>query len=263
MNTVHVKSTLDGSLQPSLFFRPRTEAPVPLVVGLHTWSYDRFNQEENYLPLCRKYGWALLLPEFRGPNLASNPQHHDACGSLKARRDILDAVEYAARTSAIDRENIFLLGCSGGGHAALLTAGDAPEVFRAVDVWCPVSDLTAWHAYLTETRQHYVTDLEACLGGGPADVPDEYALRSPSEHVESLKNIPVSVHQGRHDDVVPYRHSVEFVRKLEAAGAKEVYFEVFDGEHEQFPSHSFEWFARLAGVRPQEDGGGAAVRITG
>ncbi len=263
MKTIQVKTMLDGTLQPSLFFRPQTETPVPLVVGLHTWSYDRFNQAENYLPLCEKYGWALLLPEFRGPNLASNPQKHDACGGLKARRDILDAVENVCRISAIDRSNVFLLGCSGGGHAALLTAEDAPEVFRAVDVWCPVSDLTAWHAHLTETRQHYVRDLEACLGGGPADVPEEYALRSPSERVEVLKSIPVSIHHGRHDDVVPSRHSVEFVRKLEAAGATEVYFELFDGEHEQFPSHSFEWFARLAGVRPQEDGGSAAVRITG
>ena len=262
MNAIQVESTLDGTLQPSLFFCPQTVTPVPLVVGLHTWSYDRFNQAETYLPLCEKYGWALLLPDFRGPNLTSNLHCHDACGSLKARRDILDAVAHVCRISAIDRGNIFLLGCSGGGHAALLTAEDAPEMFRAVDVWCPVSDLTAWHAHLTETHQHYVHDMEACLGGGPADVPDEYALRSPIERVEVLKYIPVSIHHGRHDDVVPYRHSVEFVRKLEAAGAENVYFEVFDGEHEQFPSHSFEWFARLAGVRPLEDNG-AAVRITG
>ena len=193
MNEIQVQSTLDGTLQPSLFFRPEANVPVPLVVGLHTWSYDRFNQADNYLPLCRKYGWALLLPEFRGPNLASNPHCHDACGSLKARRDILDAVDHVLRTSAIDYENVFLLGCSGGGHAALLTAEDAPEAFRAVDVWCPVSDLTAWHAHLTETQLHYVHDMEACLGGGPADVPDEYAVRSPSEHLAKLRNLPVSV----------------------------------------------------------------------
>ena len=264
MKTIHVESTLDGTLQPSLFFHPRTDAPVPLVVGFHTWSYDRFNQAENYLPLCERYGWAVLLPEFRGPNLASNPHCTDACGSLKARRDVLDAVEHVSRISAIDRGNIFLLGCSGGGHAALLTAEDAPEVFRAVDAWCPVSDLNAWHAYLTETRQHYVHDMEACLGGSPDAVPDEYALRSPSERSAALKSVAVSVHHGRHDTVVPYRHSVDFVRRLEAEGAENVYFEVFDGEHEQFPAHSFEWFARLANVRPPEDAANpAAVRITG
>ena len=207
--------------------------------------------------MCEKYGWALLLPEFRGPNLASNPNSADACGSLKARRDILDAVDHVLRTAPVDRENVFLLGCSGGGHAALLTAEDAPEVFRAVDAWCPVSDLAAWHRHLTETQQHYVHDLEACLGGPPTVRPFEYADRSPSGRPAALKSLSVSIHHGRHDTVVPYRHSAEFVRRLEAAGAENVYFELFDGEHEQFPSHSFEWFARLASRAD------AAVRITG
>ena len=38
-----VKSTLDDSLQPSLFNRASRKGR-PLLVGLHTWSYDRFNQ---------------------------------------------------------------------------------------------------------------------------------------------------------------------------------------------------------------------------
>jgi len=166
-------------------------------------------------------------------------------------------VQYAAGIAPVDRANVFLLGCSGGGHAALLAAEESPATFRAVDVWCPVSDLTAWHAHLVETRQHYYQDMEACLGGTPSSVPREYALRSPLERAASLRDLPVSIHHGRHDDVVPYTHSLEFVRRLEASGAKDVYFEVFDGEHEQFPEHSFEWFARLAKSHD------AAVRITG
>ena len=256
---LQIPSFLDGSLQPSLFFHPSPEssAPVPLVVGLHTWSYDRFNQVETYQPLCERCGWALLLPEFRGPNLATNPNRLDACGSRKARRDVLDAVEYVCRNSPVDRTNVFLLGCSGGGQAALLTAADAPELFRAVDVWCPVSDLTAWHRFLLETGQKYSADMESCLGGTPDDLPDEYAVRSPSSYVESLARLPLSIHHGRHDDVVPWRHSLELVRRLESAGAKDLYFEVFDGGHEQFPSHSFEWFARLS------EHADSAVRITG
>ena len=140
MQEILIGSTLDHTLQPSLFFHPGGDRPAPLVVGLHTWSYDRFNQEKNYLPLCREYGFALLLPEFRGPNLKSNPRRAEACGTELARRDVIDAVEYVVNDFAIDRDNIFLLGCSGGGHMALLTAESAPELFRAVEVWCPVSD---------------------------------------------------------------------------------------------------------------------------
>ena len=99
--------------------------------------------------------------------------------------------------------------------------------------------------------------MEACLGGTPDALPDEYAARSPSSYVASLARVTLSVHHGRHDDVVPWRHSLELVRQLESAGGEDLYFEVFDGGHEQFPSHSFEWFARLAN---RDD---AAVRITG
>ena len=257
MRELLIPSTVDGTRQPSLFYRPRGGEPTPLVVGLHTWSFDRFNQAENYLPLCRKYRFALLLPEFRGPNLGTNPHRHDACGSETARRDVIDAVRYVCGKFALDRSNVFLLGCSGGGHMALLAAAAAPELFRAVEAWCPVSDLAGWHRFLTETRQHYVHDLEACVGGPPETCPEAYARRSPATHPERLKGLPVSIHHGRHDDTVPFTHSRDLARKLETAGNDRVYLDIFDGGHEQFPTHSFEWFAKLANVRS------AALRITG
>ena len=257
MHEITVKSSLDHTARPSLFYRPDAAGPVPLVVGLHTWSYDRFNQRENYLPLCREYGFALLLPEFRGPNLAENPERESACGSALARRDVIDAIEYVCAESAIDRENIFLLGCSGGGHMALLAAEATPELFRAVEVWCPVSDLLKWHRYQREVRQGYERHMEACLGGTPEELPEVYDRRSPARHTEFLKDLPVSVHHGRHDDVVPFRHSVELAEELEATGNPRVYLDVFDGGHEQKPAHSFEWFAKLCEQR------GSALRITG
>ena len=257
MNEIVVRSTLDGTEQPSLFFHPETDESVPLVVGLHTWSYDRFNQEKHYLPLCRKYGFALLLPEFRGPNLESNPRRGDACGSALARQDVIDAVEHVFKNCAIDRGNVFLLGCSGGGHMALLAAETAPELFRAVEVWCPVTDLVKWHEYTASTGRAYARHIEACTGGKPEERPEEYARRSPSTHPERLKKLPVSIHHGRHDPVVPFRHSVELARKIEEAGSSQIFLDVFDGGHEQLPHHSFEHFAKLAGKSA------TAVGITG
>lgn len=249
MNEILIGSTIDHTLQPSLYYQPDGSESVPLVVGLHTWSYDRFNQVENYLPLCRKHRFALLLPEFRGPNLDSNPRKNEACGSAKARQDVIDAVRHVCAISAIDRDNIFLLGCSGGGHMALLAAETEPELFRAVEVWCPVSDLVLWHRFLTETNQHYTRHIEACIGGTPEEFPEEYASRSPAAHLERLKNLPVSIHHGRHDTVVPFQHSRRLAEILESAGNDQVYPDIFDGGHEQIPAHSFEWFAKLAGKR--------------
>ena len=257
MQEILIKSSVDGTNQPSLFFHPGSAENVPLVVGLHTWSHDRFNQQENYLPLARQYGFALLLPEFRGPNLVENPKRSEACGTHIARQDVLDAIEYVGRNFAIDREKIFLLGCSGGGHMSLLVAESSPETFRAVEVWCPVSDLVKWYNYVKESCLDYLRHIEACIGGTPESLPEEFACRSPISRAEVLKNIPVSIHHGRHDDVIPYIHSIAFAQKVEKAGNDQVYLDIFDGGHEQIPSHSFEWFAKLSGIRA------GIIKITG
>ena len=233
---------------------PSTAAPAPLLVVLHTWSFDmNYPQPRgSYLPMAVERGWAFLAPDFRGPN-----KRPEACGSDLAVQDVLDAVAWAKANARIDDDRVFVAGPSGGGHMALLAAAAAPELFRAVEAWCPVSDLVGWHRFLTETRQHYVRDLEACVGGPPETCPEEYARRSPATHPERLKDLPVSIHHGRHDDTVPFAHSRDLARKLEAAGNDRVYLDIFDGGHEQFPTHSFEWFAKLADARS------ASVRITG
>lgn len=242
MQELQIHSSLDNTLQPSLFFYPGGTTPVPLVVGLHTWSYNRHNQEANYLPLCEKYGWALLLPEFRGANLASNPQCHEACGSDLAIADIADAIGEVVRQYPIDGRKIFLLGCSGGGHMALLTAAHHPDLFRGIDVWCPVTDLRRWHAYAMEQNLPYAEALEACLG----QPSEQYLQRSPIHYLEALATQTLSLHHGRHDEIVPYCHSLKLALELEKS-SKNFYFDFFDGGHEQYPELSFSWFAGLAG----------------
>ena len=256
MQEIWVTSSFDGTEQPSLFYHPGC-GRVPLVVGLHTWSFSRDNQTENYLPLCRKYGWALLLPEFRGPNLAANLYSELACGSQAVRQDIADAVKHVTANFPIDPANVFLLGCSGGGQAALLAAVFAPKLYRAVDVWCPVTDLTAWHDFLLRTKQHYIKDIETCLGGTPVQKPEEYLRRSPASVPDALAKLTLLLHHGRHDAIVPYEQSMALVQELERRAPESFYFDFFDGGHEQFPAHSFEWFARLAGT------GDTARRISG
>ncbi len=138
-----------------------------------------------------------------------------------------------------------------------MAAEAAPELFRAVEVWGPVSDLAGWHRHLTERGKRYIRHVVAYTGGTPESCPEEYAQRSPSTHPEKLRTLPVSIHHGRHDTIVPFRHSVGFAERVEAAGNDRVYLDIFDGGHEQIPAHSFEWFAKLSGVR------GGIVDITG
>ena len=231
-----IESSLDGSLEPSLLFLP--ERPAALVVGLHTWSADRFNQMK-MLPFCQERGWALLLPEFRGPNTIHNPRAREAGGSRLARRDIVDATKWVTEQFLGSDTPTFLLGGSGGGHMALLVAAREPFSWRAVSSWCPITDLAPWHGDNPRYTQH----IEAVCGGPPGvseEVDEEYRSRSPITFAESLRSVRLHLAHGRHDISVPYRHSWDLAGKL--IDEPLFYLSIFDGKHEMRMPSAFEFF---------------------
>jgi dipeptidyl aminopeptidase/acylaminoacyl peptidase len=246
IDELSINSTQDGTLEKSLFHFPLNGKKAPLVVGLHTWSYDRFNQLEQMLPYCRRRGWGLLLPEFRGPNLSSNPRASQACASSYARQDVLDALDVVTVNYPIDSENVFLIGGSGGGHMALMTAAHSPRKWKGVSVWVPITDLAAWH----EENTDYAPHVAACCGGLPesnAEVDVQYRERSPISYVEELSYVNLSLHHGRFDPIVHYSHSWKLAAGLEWSGAEKFFFEIFDGGHDIHYERAFQWFDLLLG----------------
>lgn len=243
LQKIEVVSTIDKSPEKNLLFSPENSAHVPLVVGLHTWSADRFNQQENLLPFCQERGWALLLPEFRGPNLNTNLRAAQACASPLACQDVVDAVNRLKNDGLIDHRNIFLFGGSGGGHMALMMAACAPDLWRAVSSWCPITDLVVWHA----ENKAYAPHIEACCNGAPDSSAGarEYRERSPVNHLAGLMRANLSIHHGRFDNSVPYTHTLNLAMKLEAMRHPELFFEIFDGGHDLKPEIAFNWFDKL------------------
>ncbi|MDD3926658.1 MAG: DUF2920 family protein [bacterium] len=257
MLELEVVSTVDSSVEKSLFSIAGSAGSVPLLVGLHTWSADRFNQLESMLPYCRARGWALLLPEFRGPNLTSNARAGQACASREARQDIMDAVDTVIERYPIDTANIFLLGGSGGGHMSLMMAAYAPERWRAVSSWCPITDLAAWHGQNLSYAPHIV----ACCGDIPGvseAVDREYMERSPVNYAAEIARANVFVHHGRFDKSVPYTHTYNLVREIEKIdGEKNFFYEIFNGGHDIHYEEAFKWFDGHVNTSVKE-----AVRIT-
>lgn len=222
---IYVKSTLDGTMQPSLFFKSDSKEKRPLLVGLHTWSFDRFNQIGNMLPVAQKYDFHLLLPEFRGSNLEHNPNCSQACGSEFAKQDIKDAIDHLLQTEPIDPDNIFLLGLSGGGHMALLMAGMCPDCFRAIGAFVPITDLAKW----CEENSNYAHHVNACCGGSK----EEMRRRSPVHYLQNIAKSNLKIFHGKHDDVVPVSHSITLYNALfERYPSASVYLDIFDGGHE-------------------------------
>lgn len=221
---ITVKSSVDGSLQPSLFYKAKG-AHRPLFVGLHTWSFDRHNQINNMLPYAEKYDFNLLLPEFRGPNLKSNPHCTAACGSEIAIRDVKDAIDYVVEFEDVDADNIFVLGLSGGGHMALMMCAFYPELFRAVGSYVPITDLEKWTQQNAGYRQHVL----ACC----SDSIEEMKRRSPISYVDEIARANLKIFHGKYDSVVPVSHSLElYARIFEKYPTSRVFLDIFDGGHE-------------------------------
>ena len=238
-----VKSTLDSSMQPSIFYKSETNEKRPLLVGLHTWSHDRFNQINNMLPYAQKHDFNLLLPEFRGSNLKTNPICTQACGSNYAKQDIKDAIDYVIANENVDSENIFLLGLSGGGHMSLLMAGFCPEYFKAIGAYVPITDLEKW----TKQNKNYCEHVLACC----SDNAGEMKKRSPVAYVENIAKSNLKIFHGKFDPVVPVSHSLELYEEimLKHPNAR-IFLDIFDGGHEIDMETAFYWIiSQYKGVR--------------
>ena len=221
---IFVKSTVDGTEQPSLFF-PAKGKNRPLLVGLHTWSTDRYNQIGNMLPFAEANDFHLLLPEFRGPNIPENPNCTLACGSAYAKQDIKDAIDYVVGCGEVDTENIFLLGLSGGGHMALLMAGFCPEYFKAIGAFVPITDLGKWAEQSAEYRERIL----ACCKYSD----EEMALRSPISYIDTIARANLKIFHGKYDNLVPVTHSLTLYQALfERYPKSRVFLDIFDGGHE-------------------------------
>ncbi len=241
-----LRSQYDGSMQPSLFYESKSKDASPLLVGLHTWSYDRFNQVRFMLPIAEKYGFHLLLPEFRGANKERNPIHRQACASKAAMQDIIDATEYVTEHFNVDRENIFLLGGSGGGHMALMMAGNYPDFFKAIASFCPITDLVKW----SEQNEKYRNDILACCNNDK----EEMIMRSPISYVDTIAKANVKIFHGKNDRSVPVSHSIELFQMINEKYPKSrVYLDIFDGIHEVDFKQAMYWLlSQYSGVDKKE-----------
>jgi len=210
---VRIPSSRDGAPQKALWWHPESakEKPVPLLVMLHTWSgnYQQKSWKEPGLAECEKRGWAIIHPDFRGPNWTPK-----ACASEFAVQDVLDAVAWVRRQIQVDARRIYLTGASGGGHMSLVMAGRAPELWAGVSAWVPISDLAQWHRDCTASGRAYARHLEKACGGKPGDSPEvdaQYRLRSPITWLPRAAGLPIDINAGIHDGYtgsVPVTHSL-------------------------------------------------------
>jgi len=196
---ISIEGAKDGQPQPAMYFSPSGTTPVPLLVLLHPWSSNHlYATGITFAKTCVVKNWAFIQPEFRGPN--NQPK---ALGSDFVIEDIANAVAYAQANGNIDPKRIYLVGASGGGHAALLAAGRLPGVFTAISAWVPISDVVAWYHQVKDTPyKNYARDIVKACGGPPlpgTTAEKEAILRSPITHLEKTQGSEIDINTGIHD----------------------------------------------------------------
>lgn len=220
---IHYLSSADQSEQPALFYRPDLEKSGksekrPLLVALHTWSGNYLQGGgKTYARWCIDQGWAFIHPNFRGPNWTP-----EALGSDLVVADIVSAVDYARENASIDENRIYLIGVSGGGHASLLLAGRAPDIWAGVSAWCGISDIAKWHDETKQAGRGYWKHIEQALGGDPNTDPKrkkDADHRSPLNWLNQARPVNIDINHGINDGRVgpaPPYGSVPFTHSLNA-----------------------------------------------
>ena len=203
-------STADSTEQPALFYAPRADEPALLLVGLHTWSGNYLQATSApYAKWCIERGWAFIHPDFRGPNWTP-----PAAGSDLVVQDIIDAVEYARKNANVDGNRVYLVGASGGGHASLLMAGRAPEIWAGVSAWVGISDIKAWYEECTKAGRGYANHVVKACGGTPGTDPaidEDCRKRSPLTYLAEATDVSLDINAGitdGHNGSVPISHSL-------------------------------------------------------
>lgn len=233
---IQVPSSVDGSLQPSLHYSPPSSSdnntknePRPLLIALHTWSFDYLQAggQVVHAQWCIRKGWHFLHPNFRGPN-----QQPTACGSDVALQDVLDATEYVCTMTKaasqqqqqqeqfskpstyhpVDSNRIYIVGVSGGGHMALLLAGRHAEKWAGVSAWCGIADIATWWRERSlgvpgvepssnfQALTRYAHMVQQVLDGKtPDERPEECVARSPVTYLGAAQGVNLDIHAGIHD----------------------------------------------------------------
>ncbi len=218
-------------------YRPEGDGPFPAVAYFHGGGWRAGSKTggiQRIVDWLVPHGFAVVGVDYRLSTEAKFPaQIHDCKAAVRWLR------AHAAE-QRIDPARIGVWGSSAGGHLAALMGvsggveeleGDlgnndqSSRVAAALDWWGP-TDLVAmdvWH-------KHGPKSMEAVLLGTlPRDNPELARLASPLTHV-TPDDPPILIMHGTRDKTVPVEQSLEFEKKLKAAGVDVELF-LYEGGH--------------------------------
>jgi len=214
---IEIRSQADGEMQKAYFYSSTAKDPQPLIVSLHSWSWD-YRQEDSLSILCKEKNINYIHPDFRGANNTKN-----ACCSDLVIADIDAAIDYAITHSNVDTSKIYVTGRSGGGYATLASFMKAKHKIKKFAAWVPLADLARWYEQTKARKSKYPAEILLCTGSLNGELNKEVAIerspmywRTPVEKLDySMLDLYVGIYDGlESNSPIPITQSINFYNKL-------------------------------------------------
>ena len=224
----------------------RNPKNLPTVVYPHggPWSRD-FDTFDRMAQFLANAGFAVFQMNFRGSTGLGSAHATSGYRQLGERiqNDITDGVKWIIQQGIADPNRIAIYGASHGGYAALMGLARDPELYRCGAALAPVTDL---YAFVDSARWANYTAEHRVLWGDLSQPGEAERLRknSPVNLAAEIQD-PVFLAHGRHDLVVPYRHTDRMAAALRTAGREPevVFYEDWHGFIHQ--PNRIDFFKRL------------------
>lgn len=217
-NTFVYKKTNNKELKLDIWYPSNRNIKYPLVFFCHGGGWiSGFRNQPNNVSWCRylaSKGFAVASIDYR-------------YGYRNTMEDILsdytDALNYVKKNSealSIDEERIVLMGLSAGAHLSLLYSAYHTyrnNIYRmagikAVVAYYPPTDLK--DIFVSENKSIFAKfATRQTLKGSPFPEEKIYDYYSPITWI-SDKMIPCLIAHGKEDTIVPFKSSINFIKKL-------------------------------------------------
>ncbi|MGI8984742.1 MAG: prolyl oligopeptidase family serine peptidase, partial [Acidimicrobiales bacterium] len=197
---------------------PAGAGPHPVVMLVHggpTWAYS-----DTFMPDVQAFvdhGVAVAMVNYRGSTgygtafrdaLIGNPGFPEVA-------DVVAGLDALVAEGVADPARAAVAGGSWGGYVTLLALGLHPHRWVAASAAVPVADYVT--AFRDESPGLQAFD-RTLFGGGPDEVGELYAERSPLTYVDRV-TAPVLIVAGDNDSRCPIRQVLNYTEALQARGA--------------------------------------------